>query len=59
MFDKLRSDDSINFFITNGKKFSNFHKFKKETIEKCFEFAWDMSFGRKGGHRNYRSGGEH
>lgn len=59
MFAKLKSNDNINFFITNKKSFSNYHKFKKETIQKCFEFAWDMSFGYKGEHRDHRSGGEH
>lgn len=59
MFNKLISNDNINFFITNKKAFSNSHKFKEKTIQKCFEFAWDMSFGNKGEHRDHRSGGKH
>lgn len=59
MFQKLKSEDNLNFYITNKKYFENKGVFKRNTIEKCFEFAWNMSFGSGGEHRKYRSGGSH
>jgi hypothetical protein len=43
--------------FTNIKRFSPINSFSNEIIEKVFEFAWGMSFGGQGHHRNYRSGG--
>lgn len=53
-------DKKINgLFINSSVKFSPISAFKSETIEKVFEFAYGMSFGKEGEHRIYRSGGTH
>ncbi|MEI6898119.1 MAG: hypothetical protein V5786_11695 [Psychromonas sp.] len=36
-----------------------FPHFKDETIDDVFEFAYAMSFAKKGAHRDHRSGGTH
>lgn len=36
---------------------NNSPSFKKATIKTVFDFAYDMTFGAKGEHRHYRSGG--
>lgn len=46
-------------FITSKKEFVPISQFKDTTIEKTFQFAYDMSFGTNGEHRSYRSGGTH
>lgn len=44
--------------ITHKKPFpSDAHAFKTETIKTVFDFAFDMTFGDKGEHRNHRTGG--
>ena len=44
--------------ITHKKPFpSNAHAFKPETIKLVFDFAFDMTFGDVGEHRNHRTGG--
>lgn len=44
--------------ITHKKAFpSDAHAFKSETIKTVFDFAFDMTFGAKGEHRNHRTGG--
>ena len=44
-------------YITNRRKFAPLASFKPSTIEMVFEFAYSMSFGKIGEHRNHRSGG--
>lgn len=51
------SGDGI--YITSKKKFAPIGKFKDSTIEKTLQFAYEMSFGKNGEHRNHRSGGTH
>lgn len=46
-------------FINSSVKFVSIATFKAETIEKVFEFAYGMSFGKEGEHRAHRSGGTH
>ena len=44
--------------ITHKKAFdTSAHAFKPETIKKVFDFAFDMTFGNRGAHRNHRTGG--
>lgn len=50
-------DEGLN--ITSKKEFTPIGKFKKKTIETTFQFAYDMSFGENGEHRNHRTGGNH
>lgn len=45
------------WYITSKKPFNSSRKFKKETIMKVFDFAYSMTFGENGEHRNHRSGG--
>lgn len=52
---KLRQEEN-NYFITSRKNFNKIGLFKPETIQKVFDFAYDMTYG-EGEHRNYRSGG--
>lgn len=44
--------------VTHKKAFPpNANAFKPETIKTVFDFAFDMTFGDKGEHRNHRTGG--
>ena len=52
---KLRQQEN-NYFITSKKNFNKIGAFKPTTIQKVFDFAYDMTYG-EGEHRNYRSGG--
>lgn len=57
-FEQLQASGQ-NYFITRKKQFSPDGTFKRTTIEKVLQFAYDMTFGGKGQHRAYRSGGNH
>lgn len=46
-------------YINSQVRFISISAFKTETIEKVFEFAYGMSFGKEGEHRTHRSGGTH
>lgn len=46
-------------FITQRKNFNAIGTFKQETIKSTLDFAYAMSFGMSGEHRNHRSGGTH
>lgn len=48
-----------NYFITFKKKFSPLGVFKIKTIETVFDFAYNMTFGNSGEHRDHRTGGTH
>lgn len=51
-------DVKCNCYHINCKKpYTTTNTFKTATIEKVFTFAYNMSFGNKGQHRNHRSGG--
>lgn len=45
------------YIINRTKPFSAIRSFKRTSIEKAFNFAYDMSFGEEGEHRSHRSGG--
>jgi len=55
-FHKLEEKQS-GLIITHKKDFTAPGTFKPETIKKVFDFAFDMTFGEKGEHRKYRTGG--
>lgn len=61
MFKRMRIEKEkyrIKYYITSTREYDPVsHKFKKNTIEQVFDFAYKMSFGGKGQHRSYRSGG--
>lgn len=44
-------------YTTKKKPYMIFGEFKDTTVKKVFDFAWEMTFGNIGEHRNYRSGG--
>lgn len=46
-------------YIAVKKYFDARDSIKEEYVEESFEFAYSMTFGRSGKHRNYRSGGSH
>lgn len=46
-------------YITRRREFSRIGRFKDISISKAIDFAYDMSFGKNGEHRNHRSGGVH
>ncbi len=54
--EKLKKDKD-GLFITKKVKFNKIASFTKETIEKVLNFAYDMSYGEEGAHRDHRSGG--
>jgi len=57
VFHKLNKSDK-GWVITHKKTFpANAPAFKKETIRRVFEFAYAMTFGKQGEHRNHRTGG--
>lgn len=56
MFKKLEEKEN-NYFITSSREYKKISSFKKETVEKAFNFAYDMTFGKTGEHRDHRSGG--
>ncbi len=58
MFTKLRRDKN-NYFITCKRSFRRVETFNESILEKCFDFAWDMTFGKNGEHRDHRSGGQY
>lgn len=56
MFSKM-SIINNNYYITSKKTFIPLGTFKNNTIEKVFEFAYNMTFSGEGKHRDHRSGG--
>jgi len=55
---KLNSVDNLNFFIPQKEVFESNVVNKLHVLE-VLNFAYDMTFGNKGEHRNHRSGGKH
>ena len=56
-FKKLAVSSNNHYEAVSKKKYIPYHFFKEKSIDKAFNFAYDMSFGFKGEHRKYRSGG--
>lgn len=54
---RLNSNNNV-YEFTSTKNFNKIHDFKKESVKLAFNFAYNMSFGGKGEHRDHRSGGE-
>lgn len=56
MFNKL--EKRVNdYYITSRLPFEKNIDLSVEDVELCLKFAYDMTFGSKGEHRNHRSGG--
>lgn len=56
--EKLHKKDNA-FYITKKKEFNPLPLFSQEIISVVFDFAYDMTFGLIGEHRDHRSGGQH
>ena len=48
-----------NVYTINNKKPFYPNEIKTKSIELAFKFAWEMTLGKVGEHRSYRSGGAH
>lgn len=55
-FVKLRKDGG-SYYITSSIPYKADHFLKTETVEKVLSFAYGMTFGNEGAHRDHRSGG--
>lgn len=58
MFKKMNINGNI-YTINSSVRFNPIMNFDLNTIKRVFDFAYDMSFGRSGEHRDHRSGGTH
>jgi hypothetical protein len=58
-FDREKRVNKTLYSFTNAKKFSSLDNFTEDEVSEVFDFAWGMSFGDDGDHRNYRTGGTH
>lgn len=54
---KMDRNGSVLSINSRANTFQKIGPFKEKTIDNVFNFAWEMSFGGKGEHRKYRSGG--
>ena len=52
----LRIEDN-NYYVQNKKKFIKYAQIMDSDKKECFDFAYDMSYGKIGEHRDSRSGG--
>lgn len=61
MFHKLNSHfgDERNKYISQKVDFIDFGMIPIEYVRQSFDFAYDMTFGRVGQHRDHRTGGTH
>ena len=60
MYRKLDQGDDLNcYFIKFKREYQSSSLLSQTNITECFNFSWDMTFGTKGEHRSYRSGGVH
>lgn len=57
-FEYLRREGN-SYYTTRKVPYCADRSFKTETVETVFEFAYKMTFGRAGAHRDHRSGGTH
>lgn len=58
MFHKLKSEDGV-FYTTHPKKFIPNVLISEMDFKQAANFAYKMSFGKKGQHRDHRTGGSH
>lgn len=49
--------DGNNYYVQDKKRFLVYAAILPRDKKECFDFAYDMSYGEKGEHRNSRSGG--
>lgn len=53
---QVRQDEMV-YRVNNGIRFEPLDVFDQKIVEKVFNFAYGMSFGHKGVHRDHRTGG--
>lgn len=58
MINKMRVD-SMGVHMNFKKRFNPINYLKPTTVKLAFDFAYDMTFGKRGEHRDHRSGGTH
>lgn len=58
IFIKL-DNEGDNYIVTRKRAFQSNVTLSEENFYKAFDFSYNMSFGKSGAHRNYRSGGTH
>lgn len=46
-----------NYYVQSKRKFVEYAKMDLYDTKKCFDFAYDMSYGNAGEHRDHRNGG--
>ena len=52
-------NDGDNYIVTRKRAFQSNVTLSEENFYKAFDFSYNMSFGKYGAHRDYRSGGTH
>lgn len=57
-FEYLRREGN-SYYTTRKVPYCADRSFRTETVETVFDFAYKMTFGRDGAHRDHRSGGTH
>jgi len=57
VFERLRKGETNSYFVTKYKSFDRLYNLNDEA-ESVFEFAFGMTFGKTGEHREYRTGGQ-
>ena len=57
MFNRLEERGN-EYHITSKRIFNRNGELSDQDIEKCYDFAYGMTFGTEGEHRNHRSGGQ-
>lgn len=55
---KLESDCPGSFIVSYKRDFIRNGILTQKDVSKCFNFAYGMTFGRQGAHRDHRSGGQ-
>ncbi len=58
-FSELKVVSGKEKYISKAKSFCTLSSLSIEEVRKCYDFAFNMTFGNRGEHRNHRSGGTH
>lgn len=55
---KLESDCPESYIVSNKREFVRNGILTLDDVGRCFDFAYGMTFGKQGAHRDHRSGGQ-
>lgn len=58
-FNYLQHIQPATYNLTSRARYEPFEAFPAEIIQQVYNFAYNMSFGQVGGHRDHRAGGRH